>query len=139
MTGYLLDTNLISELTRDDPDQQVVAFLTEQDDLWLSSILVHEVEYGLRLLPEGRRRRRLAEMQAGILSEYANRILPLDRTGAGWAAELRANARRLGSTIDVGDALVAGIARANALTLATRNVSDFRYLDVEVVNPWNPP
>ena len=64
MTGYLLDTNVISELTRDDPDPRVVSFLSEHDDVWLPTVLIHEVEYGLRLLPQGRRRRRLAEMQS---------------------------------------------------------------------------
>ena len=75
-------------------------------------------------------------MQAGILSAYADRILPLDRAGAEWAAEFRATARRSGHTIDVGDVLVAGIARANALAVATRNVADFQFLDVVIVNPW---
>ena len=55
MSRYLLDTNVVSELTRHSPAPQVVSFLSEQDDLWLSSIVVHELEYGLRLLPQGRR------------------------------------------------------------------------------------
>ena len=67
MTGYLLDTNVVSELTRDAPDPQVVSFLSEREDVWLSAILIHEVEYGLRLLPQGRRRSRLSEMQSAIL------------------------------------------------------------------------
>ena len=136
MTGYLLDTNVISELTRDIPDPRVVDFLAERDDVWVSSILIHEVEYGVRLLPQGTRRSRLSTMQAAILSEYAHHVLPLDRAGAEWAAEFRANARRSGHTVDMGDALIAGIARANALTVATRNVADFRPFNVAVVNPW---
>ena len=136
MTGYLLDTNVISELTRNIPDPRVVDFLAERDDVWVSSVLIHEVEYGLRLLPQGIRRNRLSTMQAAILSGYAHHILPLDRTGAEWAAEFRANARRSGYTIDVGDALIAGIARANTLTVATRNVADFRPFNVAVINPW---
>jgi predicted nucleic acid-binding protein len=62
----------------------------------------------------------------------------LDRAGAEWAAELRANSRRTGQTVDMGDVLIAGIAKANALAVATRNVADFRHLDVEVVSPWVP-
>ena len=139
MTGYLLDTNVISELTRDIPDPRVVEFLAERDDVWVSSILIHEVEYGVRLLPQGDRRNRLSSMQAAILSGYAHRILPLDRAGAEWAATFRANARRSGHTVDMVDALVAGIARANAVTVATRNVADFRPFDVEVFNPWTSP
>jgi predicted nucleic acid-binding protein len=129
MTGYLLDTNVISELTRDIPDSRVIDFLAERDDVWVSSILIHEVEYGVRLLPQGTRRNRLSTMQAAILSGYAHHVLPLDR----------ANARRSGHTVDMADALVAGIARANALAVATRNVADFERLDVEVFNPWEAP
>ena len=136
MTGYLLDTNVISELTRDVPEPRVLAFLEERDDVWLSSILIHEVEYGVRLLPHGDRRSRLSRMQASIISTYGNRILALDRTGAEWAAEFRANARRSGRTVDLGDVLIAGIAKANALAVATRNVGDFGPLDIEVINPW---
>ena len=139
MSGYLLDTNVVSELTRDIPDPRVVTFLAGRDDVWVSSILIHEVEYGVRLLPQGNRRNRLSTMQAGILAAYANRILPLDRVGAEWAAEFRANARRSGRAIDVGDVLIAGIAQANDLTVATRNVADFQHLDVAVVNPWDTP
>lgn len=139
MTGYLLDTNVISELTRDIPDPRVVEFLAERDDVWVSSILIYEVQFGVRLLPEGARRNRLSSMQAAILSGYAHRILPLDRAGAEWAAEFRANARRSGHTVDMVDALVAGIARANALTVATRNVADFRPFSVQVFSPWTAP
>ena len=136
MTGYLLDTNVISELTRDNPDSRVIDFLAERDDVWVSTVLIHEVEYGVRLLPQGTRRNRLSSMQSAILSGYAHRVLPLDRAGAEWAAEFRAIARRSGHIVDIGDALIAGIARANDLALATRNVADFVRLDVEVFNPW---
>ncbi len=137
MTGYLLDTNVISELTKDAPDPRVVRFLDEQVDIWLSSILIHEVEYGLQLLPRGRRRNRISAMQSGILADYSNRVLPLDRPGAEWAAKFRARARRAGRTIDMGDILIAGIARANELAVATRNAKGFDGLDLEVVNPWS--
>ena len=95
MSGYLLDTNVISELTKDTPAPRVVSFLAGRDDVWLSSILVHEVEYGLRLLPQGSRRSQLSAMQAGILAEYAHRILPLDKEGAEWAAEFRVTSRQV--------------------------------------------
>jgi predicted nucleic acid-binding protein len=139
MTGYLLDTNVISELTRDIPDSRVIDFLAERDDVWVSSILIHGVEYGVRLLPQGTRRNRLSTMQAAILSGYAHHVLPLDRAGAEWAAEFRANARRSGHTVDMADALVAGIARAHDLAVATRNVADFERLEVDVFNPWEAP
>ena len=139
MSGFLLDTNVLSELARDAPDSRVVAFLSEQEDVWLSSILIHEVEFGLRLLPPGARRSRLSEMLSAILEGYGDRILPLDRAGAEWSAEFRAQARRAGRPIDLGDALVAGVAKAHGLTLATRNTADFARLDLETTNPWRAP
>ena len=139
MTGILLDTNVISEAMRDFPSPQVLRFLHEEGDLWLSAVTVHETEYGLALLPDGRRRERLRAVQANLLSAFANRVLPLDQTAARWAARIRARARQAGRPIDIGDALIAGIACANGLTIATRNVSDFTDMDVDVVNPWGAP
>ena len=138
MTGYLLDTNVISELTRDIPDPNVVTFLVEESDLWLSSIVIYELEYGVQLLPRGLRRDHLDTLNASIISEYDNRILPLDKIGAEWDARFRAQAHRTGRPLDLGDALVAGVAKANVLSIATRNVGDFVTLDVEVTNPWQP-
>ena len=137
MTEYALDTNVVSEPTKDVQNQRVIAFLHEQTaQLWLPSVVVHEMEYGIRLMPQGQRRERLSAAVNGILTSYGNRILPLERTGAEWAALYRAQARRDGRLLRLSDALIAGIARANDLTVATRNVRDFDGLDVEVFNPW---
>ena len=136
MNGYLLDTNVVSELTNDVPHPGVVSFLREHDELWLASVVVHELEYGLQLLPDGQRRDRLYASHLSIMSRYVSRILPLDKSGAEWAALFRAQERRSGRTLDLGDALIAGIAKANDLAVVTRNIRDFDGLDVEVVNPW---
>ena len=92
MTAFLLDTHVLSELTRDVPSPGVIAFLTQNDDLWLSTLLLHEVEYRLRLLPEGRRRDRLAGMLGEFIELYGDRIVTLDRPAAEWAADFRARA-----------------------------------------------
>ena len=118
------------------PDVRVVTFLAEHDDLWLSSIVVHELEYGVRRLPQGRRRSGLEADLLRLTTEYEDRILPLDRTGAEWAARFRALAQRSGHTLDLGDALIAGTAKAHDLAVATRNVTDFQSVGVELVNPW---
>ena len=136
MNGYLLDTNVISETMRSVPDVHVVTFLAEHDDLWLSSIVVHELEYGVRRLPQGRRRSGLEADLLRLTTEYEDRILPLDRMGAEWAARFRVLARRSGRTLDLGDALIAGTAKAHDLAMATRNVTDFQGVDVDLVNPW---
>jgi predicted nucleic acid-binding protein len=137
LTGFLLDTNVLSELTRSDPDFGVLAFLSDETDVWLPSVAIYEVEYGLRLLPVGRRRDLLTAAYASILGAYSQRVLPFDRPAAEWAASLRANARRVGRPVDLGDVLIAGVARAHDLAVVTRNVRDFEPLDVDVFNPWD--
>ena len=72
-------------------------------------------------------------------SGYEDRILPLDRTGAEWAAQFRVQAQHSGLTLNLGDALIAGTAKAHDLAVATRNVRDFEGLGVDVVNQWDPP
>ena len=136
MSGFLLDTNVLSELTREVPHPGVIAFLAEQEDLWLPSLVVHELEYGVQLLPQGRRRDHLQALLTNIISTYADRILALDRPAAESAARLRAQARRMGRPLDLGDALIAGIAQSNVLTITTRNVGDFDCVEVAVISPW---
>ena len=108
MNGSLLDANVVSELTRDAPSPRVIAFLADNDDLWLSSIVIHELDYGLRLLPSGRRRDRLTAMVLSIVSVYHDRILALDRTEAEWSARFRAQERQSGRVLNLEDALIAG-------------------------------
>ena len=136
MNGFLLDTNVVSELTKDAPDSRVVAFLVAQDDLWLATLVLHELDFGLNLFPLGRRRDRISAALSAFVTEYENRILPVDRPEAEQAAALRAQARRSGRVLHLGDALIAGTAKAHNLVVATRNVADFEGLDVDVINPW---
>ena len=136
MSGYLLDANAVSELTREVPDPAVVDFLNAHDDLWLSVIVVEELELGIQLLPEGRRRDGLREWLTQILSDFGDRISPIGRREAEWAAAFQARVHRSGGELELGDALIAGTAMANELTIVTRNVRDFEGLGVEVFNPW---
>lgn len=136
MKGYLLDTNVISEVIRSTPHTRVVTFLAEHDDLWLSSIVIHELEYGLQRMAQGQRRSGLQDSLLGVIAEYEDRILPLERVGAEWAARFRAQAHRFGRTLDLGDALIAGTAKTHDLAVVTRNAVDFEGLGVKVVNPW---
>ena len=136
MRGILLDTNVISELTRDEPDPSVVSFLRRHDELWIATVVLHELEFGLRLLPRGRRRDELQSAVAKYVTKFEDRILPLDRRAAEDAAELRAHAQRSGRVLHMGDALIAGTAKAHDMAVATRNTTDFDGLDVAVINPW---
>ena len=136
MNGFLLDTNVVLELTKNMPDSRVIAFLAAQNDLWLSIIVLHELDFGLNLLPLGRRRDRISVALATFVTEYKDRILPVDRPEAEQAASLRVQAGRSGRVLHLGDALIAGTARTHNLAVATRNVADFDGLDVDVTNPW---
>lgn len=137
MTGFLLDTNVVSEAIKPDPDPRVAEFLLYRHDrLWLSVVVLYEMEYGVHLLPRGRRRLAVATLIAGIVANYENRILPVNREAAQRAARPRARARRAARPGQTADALIAGTAAANDLVLATRDTGDFAAFDVEVLNPW---
>ena len=135
MNGILLDTNVVSETARPEPDANVVAFLTSQPNLWLSVIALHELEYGIGLMAPGRRRDAIASALRSLASSV-RRIVPVGPAEAEHAAELRAQARRAGRTLDLGDALIAATAGVRRLALATRNVADFEGLDLRLVDPW---
>ena len=139
MNGFLLDTNAVSELTKDVSDSQVVAFLAVQGGLWLSTIVLHELAFGLNLLPLGRRRDRISTALSAFVAGYENRVLPVGRQEAEQAAALRAQARRSGRVLHVSDALIAGTAKVHNLAVATRNVADFDGLEVDLINPWETP
>ena len=139
MSAYLLDTNVVSEFSKQSPHPAVVSFLGAQDDLWLSVIVIEELELGVRLLPEGRRRDRLGDWISQLMVDFSHRVLPIESREAKWAATFRARAHRDGRVLQLGDALIAGTAKANDLSVATRNVRDFGSLDVDIFNPWQTP
>lgn len=137
MTGVLLDTNVISELTRPDRNPNVVRFLEALEDGYVSVITVHELGYGLERLTDGSRRRQLAETVEQFLDLYADRIAPIGVPEARAAAALRADQAGRGRTLHLADALIAATALVRGLTLATRNTADFEGLGVILHNPWD--
>ena len=136
MNGWLLDTNVVSELTKSTPDSGVVSFLSGRESIWLSTVVLHELEFGVRCLPVGKRRARLDEAISSLSASFEDRILAVGKKEAAWAARLRATAHRSGRALHLGDALIAGTARAHDLAVVTRNVSDFEGIGVEIANPW---
>lgn len=139
MSGYLLDTNVISETMRLEPDLQVIAFLSEEGNLWMSTVVLHELVFGVQLLAPGRRKAGFQADLANLTTEFQDRILPVDNAVAEIAALLRVQSQQSGRTMDLGDALIAGTAKVNHLGIATRNVDDFQQLDIKLVNPWIAP
>ena len=136
MRGYLLDTNVVSELTKSPPSLQVTSFLTQQNELWLSVIVIHELEFGVQRMPVGQRRNRLRAFYRSFFERHEGRILPVERSVAGRAAQLRVQCEREGIVLHMPDALIAGTAMVHNLILATRNFKNLPSLGVEVVDPW---
>lgn len=135
---YLLDTNILSELGKKTPDQGVTGFVNTLENAYLSIISVHEIQYGLQLLPEGQRRTYLSQMMENLLHQYADNILPISQDSANQAATLRAVAQQNGRALHLADALIAGTAIANdGLILVTHNAKDFSGLPVAIKNPFN--
>ena len=135
----LLDTNVVSELMRPRPDTRVKAFLAARplQDLFLPSLVVAEIRYGLARLPGGQRRDALEELFERLLAEgFEDRILPFDASGTTSYAHGRASRERAGRPIAMTDALIAGMALAHGASLATRNVADFEQLGLTLLNPW---
>ena len=136
----LLDTNVVSAVMQNRPDPAVVAWLDQQaaDQIWLPSVVVFELRYGLGILPEGARRSRLEQGLEDLLVELVRgRIAPLDGLAAQQAAQLAARRKAAGTPVDLRDTLIAGIALARQATLATRNQRHFQELGLPVINPFH--
>ena len=136
----LLDTNVLSELMRPNPNSGVVQWLDAlpDDDIWISAITVGEIRLGLALLPEGGRKQMLTELAEEMLKEeFYEKCLPFDYQAACEYAKIVSSRSRQGRPITVEDAQVAAIALTADLALATRNIKDFQGLDgLKLVNPW---
>jgi predicted nucleic acid-binding protein len=135
----LLDTNVLSELMRAEPAQAVVEWLDAQpaERLFISAITRAEIELGIQLLPDGRRRQRLQQAAERMFDELPGRCLPFDEGAASRYASIVARRTRTGRPVRVEDAQIAAVALVNGLALATRNVTDFRGIDgLEVMDPW---
>jgi toxin FitB len=136
----ILDTNVISEVMLDRPEPTVLAWLDGLPDqsVWITSITVFEIRHGLEIMSAGRRRRALEKAFSEIIEgDLESRVLPLETDAAEAAGALSAERRRAGRSIEIRDALIAGIARARKATLATRNVRHFRGIALKVVDPWS--
>lgn len=135
----LLDTNVISEAMRPAPDASITQWIDTQplDTLYLSTITVAELRSGVALLPVGKRRDALHKsLELRILPQFAGRILPFDFVCTSAYAKVLATARKSGRGIETADALIAAVAIANALSIATRDTSPFLAAGATVINPW---
>ena len=134
----LLDTNVVSEAMRPAPDPVVVGWLNAQaaETLYLSSITLAELLFGVGALPDGSRKDRLAHGLDRLLALFPGRILPFDQEAARRYAEMAVAARTAGRPLPTADGYIAAIAAANGFAVATRNIADFVGTGVKVIDPW---
>jgi toxin FitB len=140
MESLLLDTNVLSELMRPQPDQAVMDWFAERTDaiFYISAITQAEIMLGISLLPIGKRRETLAAAAEGMFSQdFADKCLPFDAAGAVIYASIVSDRRQAGQAISTEDALIAAIALAHGYPLATRNIKDFLHINGLILqNPW---
>lgn len=135
----LLDTNVLSALMQFAPDETAEKWLDRQpsESIWITSVTVMEIRFGLHAMPAGRRRSELTKAFAILLEQKVRgRIASFDEAAAEHAAELKWRRQVKGRPIPERDTMTAGIALASRATLATRNTAHFSDLSVPVVNPW---
>ena len=135
----VLDTNVVSELMRDSPQQTVLVWFGAQStsSLFVTTVTEAEILTGIVLLPDGRRRRGLSEAAARVFAVlFAGRILVFDSDAANIYAEIFAQRHAAGRPINQADCQIAAIARSHGAAIATRNVADFGEAEVELINPW---
>ena len=134
----ILDTNVLSALMRQTPDREVIEWLDDQprSSIWITSITILEVQFGLQIMLAGKRRSLLMQGFEALLERIGGRVAGFDEAAARQAAELMAVRQRKGQPGDLRDTMIAGIAIAHRATLATRNVVHFNDIAVSVVNPW---
>jgi predicted nucleic acid-binding protein len=132
---FLVDADVLSEATKPQPAGQVVAWLRRHDvDLIVNPIILGELEYGILLLPAGRRSKKLLDwFDSGI--RHLN-VVEMDATTATVWAKLLADLKRKGKAMPIKDSLIAASAKQHGLTVATGNTTDFRHAGVTVVNPF---
>ena len=134
-----MDTNVVSELTSDRPDANVLAWFAKQkkSDFFITAITEAELLFGVENLPFGSYRDALLAGDRRMVDEVlGGRVLSFDRQAARYYAEIRAVRERLGRRISHLDCMIAAIARVHGATVATRDVGGFRNCGIDVVNPW---
>jgi len=139
MSGFLLDTNCISELVRPKPEPRVMEWMEAVDEamLYLSVLTVGEIRKGLAGLPQSKRRTHLETwLEVELQARFAGRIVPIDAAVADRWGLVAAEAKRKGKTLSVIDGLLAATAIHHNLTVVSRNARDFTNTQVPVLNPW---
>ena len=138
----ILDTNVVSEPLRPEPDPKVLTWLDAQEPktLYLTTVNLAELLAGVEVLPVGRRRNALAHALATqVMALFGERILPFDNKAAQVFARTHASAQAEGNRMGFADCAIASIAGAHGFSLATRSSRDFKGSNVTTIDPWTLP
>jgi predicted nucleic acid-binding protein len=135
----ILDTDVVSELMRPEPDDRVRQWFTGRraDELATTAITVAEIRHGIERLPDGRRKESLLSAATDIFAAFGELVQPFDALAATWFGPILVRRAGLGLPIEGFDAQIAAICRARGAALATRNVKDFLETGVDVIDPWS--
>lgn len=137
----ILDTNVVSELMKPSPAPAVVSWLNHQETttVFLTTVTLGEISYGLHTLPQGKRRSFLEQALERVISlAFEDRILSFGIEAARLYGEVMGRRKEMGRPLSILDGQIASIARASGFAVATRNVRDFSDCGLEVVNPFEP-
>lgn len=134
----VVDTNVVSEAMRPEPNAVVVSWLNAQaaETLYLSSVTLAELLFGIGALPADAKKDRLAQALDRLLSLFSGRVLPFDQEAARRYADMALIARALGRPLPVADGYLAATAAARRFAVATRNVQHFGDTGVDLIDPW---
>lgn len=134
----VLDTNVISEAMKPEPQASVRDWLDAQaaETLFLSSVTIAELLFGIGVLPQGRRRDNLTAVLDGVLDLFEGRILPFDTVAAQRYADLAVKARAAGKGFPTPDGYIAASAAAHGFAVASRDTSAFHAAGLTVIDPW---
>jgi hypothetical protein len=135
----VLDTNVISESLKPEPDKRVMTWLRSQPSasVFTTAIAQAEVMYGIAIMPKGRRQSALRTAATLIFEEdFKTRVLPFDSNAAQAFAVIASGRRLAGQPISQADAQIAAIALSRGASLATRNIRDFVNCEIDIINPW---
>jgi predicted nucleic acid-binding protein len=135
----VLDTNVVSEAMKPEPHPSVRAWLNDQaaGTLYLSSVTLAELLFGIAALPSGKRKDMLAQTLDGLMGLFRDRVLPFDTDAARHYAELAVTAKAGGRGFTTPDGYIAAIAASRKFIVASRDTAPFEAVGVSVINPWN--
>jgi predicted nucleic acid-binding protein len=134
----VLDTNVISEAMKPIPHPEVRAWLNDQavETLYLSSVTIAELLFGIGAMPIGKRKDMLIQILEGVVEMFRDRVLPFDHEAARCYADLAIKAKSAGLGFPTPDGYIAAIAASKGFIVASRDIGPYSAAGVSIINPW---